>query len=81
MKISKLEYIRGLKRILMNWMGDYLKKEKMRTIVRDEKSEWQKVKTVVLQGSILAPIVFLVHINDITEGISSLISLFADNAK
>ena len=35
----------------------------------------------VPHGSVLAPIMFLVYINDFTEGVSSYISLFADDAK
>ena len=33
------------------------------------------------QGSVLAPIMFLVYVNDKTEGVSSYISLFPDDAK
>ena len=53
----------------------------MRTVVKDEKSEWREVKSRVPQGSVLAPIMFLVCVNDMTEGVSSYISLFADDAK
>ena len=35
----------------------------------------------VLQRSVLAPIMFLLYVNDMTEGVSSYISLFADYAK
>ena len=77
----KLEHIRGLKETLINWMEDYLKGREMRTVVKDEKSEWQAVKSGVPQGSVLTPIIFLIYINDITEGVSSYISLFADDGK
>ena len=62
-------------------MEDYLKGREMRTVVKDEKFEWRKVKNGVPQGSVLAPIMFLVYVNDMTEGVSSYISLFADNEK
>ena len=53
----------------------------MRTVVKDEKSEQWEVKSGVPQGSVLAPIVFLVYVNDMTERVSSYISLFADDEK
>ena len=62
-------------------MEDYLKGREMRTVVKDEKSEWREVKSGVPQGLVLAPIMFLIYINDMTEGVSSYISLFADDGK
>ena len=54
----KLEYIGGLKRKLKNWMEDYLKRREMRTLIKNEKSEWREVKSGIPQGSILAPMMF-----------------------
>ena len=62
-------------------MEDYLKGREMRTVIKEEKSEWREVKSGVPQGSVLAPIMFLAYVNDMTEGVSSYISLFADDAK
>lgn len=45
-------------------MGSYLREREMRTMVKDMKSEWRIVDSGVLQGSVLAPILFLVNIND-----------------
>ena len=52
----------------------------MRTVVKDEKSELREVKSEVPQGSALAPIMFSIYVNDLTEAISSYISQFADDA-
>ena len=54
----------------------------MRTVAKHEKSEWREVKIgVVLQESVLAPIMFLIYVNDITQGVSSYISLFVNYTK
>ena len=54
---------------------------KMKTEVKVEKSEWREVKSGVPQGSVLAPIMFLVYVNNMTERVSVYIRLFADDAK
>ena len=40
-----------------------------------------KVLSRVPQCSVLAPIMFQIHINDMQEGLKSYINLFADDAK
>ena len=77
----KLEHIEGLKGTSKNGMEDYLKGTEMRTVVKDQKSEWREVNNGITQGSILAPIMFLGYVNDMTEVVGSYISLFADDAK
>merc|ERR1712035_231476 len=53
----------------------------MRTIIKDEKCEWCKVISGVPQGSALAPVMFLIYINDMVDEVDSYISLFGDDAK
>ena len=77
----KLENIGGLKGNLLNWMRDFLSSREMRTVIKGKLSGWRKVTSGVPQGSVLAPVMFLIYVNDMVEGVSSYISLFADDAK
>ena len=52
----------------------------MRTVMRDQPLMWSPVLSGIPQGSVLAPIVFAVYINDMVENVTSYVSLFADDA-
>ena len=64
-------------------MQDFLKEREMRTILRGKYSSSREVTSGVPQGSVLAPIMFLVYINYINDNISteSYLNMFADDAK
>ncbi len=49
-------------------------------VLNGQESDWQPIHAGFPQGSVLGPLLFLVYINDLTEGISSNIKLFADDA-
>ena len=59
----KLENIGGLKGVIKDWIEDYLDGREMRTVVRDEKSEWREVTSGVPKESVLARIMFLIYGN------------------
>ena len=44
-----------------------------------QNSSWNGVTSGVLQGSILGPLLFLMYINDLSDGFSSNCKLFADD--
>lgn len=50
-------------------------------VVKDKMSGWRKVMSGILQGSVLAAVMFLIFINDMVDGTNSYGSLFADDAK
>ena len=64
-------------------MQDFLKEREMRKILRGKYSSWREVTSGVPQGSVLAPIMFLVYINYINDNISteSYLNMFAHDAK
>ena len=79
--IWKLENEGGLGGTIMAWMKDYLQGREMRTVIRDTHSSWRQVTSGVPQGSVLAPIMFQIYVNDMAKEINSYINLFADDAK
>ena len=62
---------------IKNWLGD----RRQKVGIRGKYSDWVKVISGVPQGSVLGPLLFLIYINDIDEGILSKISKFADDTK
>ena len=54
-------------------------RSEMKTAIKDKK-QWREVKSGIPHKSVLAPIMFLTYVNDMTW-VSSYISLFADDAK
>ena len=64
-------------------MSDFLQGRQMRTVVRGTASQYREVTSGVPQGSVLAPIMFLIYVNDLADKISENIyfNMFADDAK
>ena len=60
---------------------DFLLNRTFQVVVGNEKSENYKVTSGIPQGSVLGPLLFVLYINDLPEGIQSCVSLFADDLK
>jgi hypothetical protein len=63
------------------WIKNWLLGRRQKVGIRGKYSDWAEVISGVPQGSVLGPLLFLVYINDIDEGILSKISKFADDTK
>ena len=70
----------GINGNILNWFIDYLKDRQQRVVINGQYSSWKNVKAGVPQGSVLGPLLFLIHINDISNVVQHCkIRLFADD--
>ena len=71
----------GMGNSIINWIEHWLTDRRQRVVVDGEVSSWKSVLSGVPQGSVLGPILFLVYINDLEEGVTGKILKFADDTK
>ena len=69
----------GIDGKLLSLMASYLMDRKQRVVINGFSSEWGSIEAGVPQGSVLGPLLFLVYINDLEEGIKSQVKFFADD--
>ena len=76
--VAKLKSI-GISGNLLYWFENYLSHRKQRVVIEGKCSSTKIIPAGVPQGSVLGPMLFLIYINDIVNGIDSNIRLFADD--
>ena len=52
-----------------------------KVILNSSSSKWINVTSAVSQGSVLGPLLFILYVNDITDGVQSTLEMFADDSK
>ena len=70
----------GISGNLLDLLEDFLKKKKQRAVLNGQISTWKNINAGEPQGSILGLLLFLIYINNLTEGLTSNVKLFADDA-
>ena len=76
--LHKMQYY-GIGGDTHRWIAQWLTGRSQTVVVEGERSGDEPVISGVPQGTVLGPILFLVYINDIAEGIQSSARLFADD--
>jgi hypothetical protein len=77
--LYKLKRI-GITGKLLAWIESYLSNRKQTVVINGIKSDILELKAGVPQGSVLGPLLFLVYINDLSEGLTGEAFLFADDS-
>ena len=64
---------------LLSLLKNYLEIREQRFALNGQTSDWRKIMSGIPQGSLLGPLLFLIYINDLPDGINSLRKIFADD--
>ena len=79
--IHKLQNSYNITGSSLKWFSSYLDNRKQRVVVNGKCSGWCRVTSGTPEGGLLSPILFSLFVNDLPDGISSRVLMFADDAK
>ena len=78
--LSKVNAL-GIKGDILQWINSFLSNRRQRGVVEGKSSSWENVKSGIPQGTVLGPILFVIFVNDLTDDLTSMTKLFADDTK
>ena len=76
--LKKIKHL-GVKGKIHGWIANFLYARSQQVIVEGERSKSVSVDSGVPQGTVLGPLLFLMHINDLPDAVNSQVRLFADD--
>ena len=76
--VEKMKFY-GVRGKANKWIKDFLSSRNQTVVLDSETSYQADVLSGVPQGSVLGPCLFLFYINDLPDGLSSSVRLFADD--
>jgi hypothetical protein len=81
--LYKLKHNFGVDGTLLKFLASYLQNRKQRVVINGKFSDFVNVDSGVPQGSIIGPILFVLFINDLSDGLSpgTNVALYADDTK
>ena len=71
----------GINGEILEWIENWLLGRQQRVLLNGCRSEWKEVLSGVPQGSVLGPLLFLIFVNSIEDGVKSAVLKFADDLK
>ena len=77
--LTKYGMINGISGDIINILKDLLRNRKQRVVLNGQCAFWTAVNAGVSQGSIPGPLLSLIYINDLSDGLKSECKLFADD--
>jgi hypothetical protein len=69
----------GVRGSINRWQEMFLTQRKIKVVIDGDESEETTVDSGVPQGTVLGPLLFLCHINDLPNSVRSSVRLFADD--